>query len=442
MLRGALVVGLVLLALGCSDDALPAAEESSTGSSAGDTTFSSMSGSAPTTNGEATTTTVGTSMGPGSETTVDPDSSSGSESGTTTGEPIDPFGEAVEIPLALAFDPLALALEDFDGDGALDLLVTGTSGGVVAGATLLGDGAGGFAAPIDAGVTACSAFPIHGAIDDDGAADLFFGTCSTEAIAYTSNGDGTFAPVELLDGWFLPPVRSSRFVDHDGDGDDDLVMLTVDDMGLPQLHLATNDGALPWSVTTSDMVLAGRPGFDPNALGVVRIDDDAGGDVTMIEVGTTLAYARALAPTGHEAPVAVATDIAPSSVGVFDLEDDGLDELLVASRDDEALQLLHNAGDGTFAVDSPLELGDVIPLELALGRFDGDDTHDLAVLDLPTPTIAVYVGLGGGSFELVGPRELPSVAVRLLSGDLGGSAAPDLVAATFANGSITVLLAE
>ena len=54
--------------------------------------------------------------------------------------PID-LGEAIEIDLGdLGFTPLSLELGDFDGDGAIDLLITGVDSGAGVGVDAAGDG--------------------------------------------------------------------------------------------------------------------------------------------------------------------------------------------------------------------------------------------------------------------------------------------------------------
>lgn len=435
------MVVMASLWAGCGDDgAVVTGDDSSseTGTSA-DTSFTSTDPTSPSTTSTTTDTTTTspsttTTADSSGTTTEDPSASSESEA-SSTGDPIAPLGPPLEQPFDIDFTPLALALADLDGDGVLDLLITGTSKSAVVGATLLGMGNGGFGDPIDAGIGACSAYPITGAIDDDASADLFFGTCLDEPIFYLAAGDGTFVSTEVLDPWLEPPVRSSRFVDHDVDGDDDLVVLTVGNND-PRLHLATQSGDLTWPVTSSSAATSDE-GFDPDGLSIARLDDDERGDVLLFDANESLAYMLA-DDGGYSAAVAIALDLAPTTVTRFDLDDDGLDDLVVGSRTGGTLQIAHNQVPD-FDLDDVVDLGGVAPLELAVARWGDGDVH-VAVLDAGAAGVHVLESDGAGGLAFVDSIPLPSLALRLLHGDLNGDGSTDLVAATFAAGSITVLL--
>ncbi len=362
--------------------------------------------------------------------------SASEDSGATTGGG-DPFGSALEIPLGVTFTPVALALGDVDGDGNLDLIVTGTdASSAVRGATLRGDGAGGFAAAVDAGVAACSAFPVVGDVDGDARADLFFGTCEGEGVFFRGTEDASFAAIDVLAPWTDPPVRSSSFADYDGDGDCDLAIVSVGDAS-NELHLAIHGGATPpWPVNSQPIMVDANPGFDPDGLTAFAGDGDELADVLALDRDQAL-VAFTSEGTGFSPPVDVPLAIQPSRVAPIDLDQDGVDELVVASITDAAFQLVKRDADGNFLASSPAPSDALQPFDLAA------DDHGawVAAIDDDAPQMAVLQPMLDGSFALSGTRELPSPAVRVLAGDLDSDQDDDLVAATFANGSVTVLLA-
>ena len=104
---------------------------------------------------------------------------------------------------AIAVD--SVALEDFTGDGKLDLVVSPGSGGFNTLSILLGNGNGTFQnpAPVNLGAT-CDAGPLGGAgpfvvdLNGDGKPDLV-DTCGlTGVVVLLGNGDGTFGAPEIL----------------------------------------------------------------------------------------------------------------------------------------------------------------------------------------------------------------------------------------------------
>jgi hypothetical protein len=438
-------MGVVLWAAGCGDDGA-VAESGSTGTSLGDTSLLTADGDFSGTldaSGPTSLTTVadtsGTDSSTGSSTGSSTDSttgSTGSSSGadtSSTGEPADPFGEPVSVALGVDFLSLALEPGDFDGDGVVDLLITGTDAGTVVGATRLGDGAGGFAAAVDAGITACSAFGVVGRVDDGSADDLFLGVCEGDGVFFGGQPGGGFAALDVLPGWAGAPVVGSRFGDVDGDGDDDLAVFTT--ASGVQLHVATH-GDPPWSVSTRDVDGSAWDDAVPNRFRLGDLDGDAMLDAVFVAQGIGVAVVFDLADDPVAEPLALG--VAPWSVEVVDLESDGDLDLVVSSLDDHALQVFTNDGSGDFVDAGSVATGDVDPFEVVFGDFDGDLVLDAAILDDDTPELAY--GLGATGLATFQTRALGSPAIRLHARDFDGNGTDDLVAATFESGTIEVLL--
>jgi hypothetical protein len=193
---------------GCNDDGVASADSTSSaaGTSEGGSSSEATSGGSSGTP-TATSTEPDTDVDP--DTTADPvtsasttetgpdessetsESSDGSES---TGEPGPILGDPLEIPLDVDFDALAMDVADFDGDGNVDVLVTGVYASNVTAAVLYGDGDGTFGAPSFANITGCSAYPAVGDLGVDGRADVVMGGCGVPLAVWQGLDGGGFGP--------------------------------------------------------------------------------------------------------------------------------------------------------------------------------------------------------------------------------------------------------
>jgi hypothetical protein len=91
----------------------------------------------------------------------------------------------------------------------------------------------------------------------------------------------------------------------------------------------------------------------------------------------------------------------PRGLDAGDLDGDGTLDLVVTSRRFDEVHVFLGGGDGTFdpAPDSPLDLKYCYgPVGVRLGRFDGDDHLDLAVICSDSGGLAICLGDGNGVF--------------------------------------------
>src|SRR5439155_188538 len=221
---------------------------------------------------------------------------------------------------AAGTNPASVAVDDFNGDGVLDLAVAAGPESV---SVLLGKGDGTFEAPrsFDAGGT-------HGRVavgdfNGDGVRDLVVAGSGTVSVLL-GKGDGTFqAAVRSPAGNYLYSVTVGDF---NGDGVQDLAVANFD--------------------SASVSVLLG------NGDGTFRAE-------TNFSLGSGCCNG-------------------PLSVTVGDLSGDGEPDLAVAIPSSNHVLVLQGTGNGTFQAALAFGAGSR-PASMAVGDFNGDGKPDLAV---------------------------------------------------------------
>jgi hypothetical protein len=340
----------------------------------------------------------------------------------------------------------ALAAADLNADGNLDLVVP--TGGFSAGISVLqGNGDGTFGNPI---VYASNLLSIYGTsivVDDfngDGKLDVALTDSGgpTNAVAIVlGNGDGTFQSLPLL---YSAGLLAAGVVSVDVNGD-----------GKPDLAVAGGYGVASYfSLTT--LINRGDGTFtNPVTFPVLQFpysavtgDFNGDGNVDMATTSFTqtggvsvlLGKGDGTFQTHLDSPTAQS----PTTITAGDFNGDGKVDLVVAdsTATSQLLSTLIGNGDGTFQNIIPQTLSGIVR-SLAVGDFNGDGKLDIVAVIDSTNAVSIFLGNGDGSFAPpvqypAGPMLVSSPYHNVLAGDFNGDGKLDLAAAS--DNGIAILL--
>jgi hypothetical protein len=281
-------------------------------------------------------------------------------------------------------------LADLDGDGQDDLLASNNSGSDVL--VFRSDGVGGFADPTS--LEACDDPSTLYALDldGDGLLDLAV-TGSLQAgglTLHTGVGTGGLRlPSEVKPGGILQGLAVE---DMDGDGWLDAVtasfltnqVFVVRGTGTDQLGVAHGYpiGGSPSDVAVGDVTADGSPDV------VVAVGEIAGGVALLANDGS-----------GSLGPAAFHAAGATISVALEDMDQDGVTDVLALNKGAAKLSLLRADGLGGLGAPDSWPTG-FQPRDLAAGDLDGDTVPDVVVVAEGDTEMTVLIGRGGGSGDL------------------------------------------
>ena len=353
-------------------------------------------------------------------------------------------GEFIPLPQqqTIVSSLYAVASGDFNGDGNLDCVVMGTTGGAGGLEVLLGDGISKFSSytTLDVSVYTYSGIAV-GDMDNNGTADIValggFYSGQVYARVFLNNGASapTFSPQAVVIAPFMPPAFTSTQMDvslADIDADGDLDIFGVSDQS-GYIFFTNNNatGVVSLGASSGVQGLGGAVGDIDNdgdidiaysdfAAGTVttRLNDGSGGFATIAQTLTTIgaqAYSLRLADIDNDGwldLIAIQTQTTPSVIHIF-----------------------RNTGAGSFAT-SPTQsinlttLGDL--RRIAVFDADGDGDIDIAVVNQnPLARTVVCLLNSAGNFGAPVLYALPGTMspVGLTAGDFDNDGDIDLLAA-------------
>jgi hypothetical protein len=325
--------------------------------------------------------------------------------------------------------PLSVASGDFNGDGKIDLAVTNNGQNSVS--VLLGNGGGTFGADTKYSAGFTPKDVIAGDFNGDGKLDLAVAdnTCCqiTQSVSILlGNGNGGFAaPVTFNAGTGATAIVSGDF---NRDGKADLAVVNNADNNISIL-IGNGAGAF------ASLVNFNLP-VSPSDVAVGDFDGDGNTDLAVAGGSGTISILLGNGAGGFSigSPILVS---GAGAITVGDVNGDGRADLGVANTTDSLLVLI---GDGSGNFSTPNSFPVPSPGDVVFADFNGDGKVDLAAISA-TSKFAVLLGDGTGAFGAANFFNAGSSPKGILAMDLNSDGRPDLATANLNLGStVTVVI--
>lgn len=342
------------------------------------------------------------------------------------------FGAPANYPLQSGTPPTGLVARDFNGDGTLDLVITGITG-TASTYILLANGDGTFQTPIAIANSNYSA-AAAGDFNGDGKLDLIlstpnFGSGATLAVLL-GNGDGSFQSPATYN---VPSGPYLVVGDFNGDGKPDITTA-----GGSTISVLINGGNGTFGIPINETLTG-----NIQALAAADVNGDGKLDL-LVPFGGATAGVAVLAGNGNGTfgTATVYTNNLLSQFGtsfaISDFNSDGKLDLALTNSTDDGVAILVGNGDGTFQSPPLLYSGGLSPSGIATLDVNGDGKPDLVVAGSSGTTAAkgsltILLNHGDGTFPAGVPNPTAINPGTAVVGDFNGDGKPDIAVTSVTN---------
>jgi FG-GAP-like repeat/Bacterial Ig-like domain len=243
-----------------------------------------------------------------------------------------------------------------------------------------------------------------------------------------------FAPVDGLTARRTPdePVRvyGGLASDFDGDGYLDLALIDEDSDDCRLLRNRADGSGHFHDLTDPPSPLGSRP--SPGQ--VVDFDVDGVTDVVASNTsGSTVSVLRGLGGGTFAPALTLATHDVPRGLAALEMNGDGFIDLATSNWTDSSgdVALMINDGQGGFLPTTYIDAGITHEFSIDAADMNNDGIQDLVVAGRESQTVSVLLGTGAGTFAPWSMQSSGGQTWRLLCGDMNGDGFMD---ATVANG--------
>jgi VCBS repeat protein len=302
------------------------------------------------------------------------------------------FAATRHIPLPAGFRPAAIAVADFNGDGAIDIAIAGLSERLL---ILLGDGHGGLHAARESARAGKQPIAMVAAdVNGDHKIDLVIANHDTDHLTLLiGDGKGQFTAREIR----VPSKPHPHMVavaDVDGDGRPEMI---TDSWMENRLLIVKTDGR------STPIEVGRKPYFTLTAA-----DLDGDGHIDLVTPNEGLGTVSILFGDGHghfahapQSPIAAGPE--PFSATVADVNGDGRPDIIIANYSGQGTDLsrggitwIRNDGARRFTAFPQRVVAGRQMARLTAGDFDGDGFTDVAASNSSSADVTIVFGSRSG----------------------------------------------